>query len=201
MKKILKLLSLIALLFIGLFGCEFIESPTIPNITPPVIEDSDKLDENIDDPEELEDEEEQREEENPIEENPIEEAPVKEEPVEEDIIDYDGLFTSRDDVALYIYVYGHLPSNYRTKSEVSRHISYYYTHENKLSIGGDIFYNREGLLPKKSGRTYYEADINYRGQSSRNSERIVFSNDGLIFYTDDHYESFIEYDGEINSWK
>lgn len=56
-------------------------------------------------------------------------------------------------------------------------------------IGGDVFSNREGILPKKKGRIYYECDINYQG-GRRGAERIVFSNDGLIFYTSDHYESF-----------
>ena len=58
------------------------------------------------------------------------------------------------------------------------------------AIGGDKFGNREGLLPKSAGRIYYECDIDTNGQSSRGAKRIVFSNDGLIFYTDDHYESF-----------
>jgi len=57
-------------------------------------------------------------------------------------------------------------------------------------IGGDRFGNYEGLLPKKSGRTYTECDIDTLGRSSRGAKRIVFSNDGLIYYTDDHYESF-----------
>ena len=59
----------------------------------------------------------------------------------------------------------------------------------KMSIGGDRFGNNEGLLPKKSGRQYYECDIDYRG-GSRGAKRIVYSNDGLIFYTADHYETF-----------
>ena len=64
------------------------------------------------------------------------------------------------------------------------------------SIGGDRFGNREGLLPKKKGRTYTECDIGTMGKKSRGAKRIVFSNDGLIYYTDDHYESFEQlYDG------
>ena len=54
-----------------------------------------------------------------------------------------------------------------------------------------IFGNFEELLPEKSGRDYYEADIEYKG-GRRNAKRLVFSNDGLYFYTDDHYESFEE---------
>ena len=60
-----------------------------------------------------------------------------------------------------------------------------------MSIGGDKFGNREGLLPKEDGRQYYECDVNYQG-GYRGAERIVFSNDGLIFYTDDHYNSFTQ---------
>ena len=58
------------------------------------------------------------------------------------------------------------------------------------SIGGDRFGNREGLLPKAKGRTWYECDIDYRGGRSRGPKRIVYSSDGLIYYTEDHYESF-----------
>ena len=57
-------------------------------------------------------------------------------------------------------------------------------------IGGDFFGNYEGLLPKANGRSYTECDIDTLGKDSRGAKRIVFSNDGLIYYTDDHYESF-----------
>ena len=57
------------------------------------------------------------------------------------------------------------------------------------SIGGDRFYNREGLLPKASGRVWTECDVGER-RNTRGAERIVFSNDGLIYYTPDHYDSF-----------
>ena len=58
------------------------------------------------------------------------------------------------------------------------------------AIGGSRFNNREGLLPEEKGRTYTECDIDTTGENSRGAKRIVFSNDGLIYYTDDHYESF-----------
>ena len=58
-----------------------------------------------------------------------------------------------------------------------------------MVIGGDRFGNYEGLLPKKSGRTYYECDIDTYN-AKRGAKRIIFSNDGLIYYTEDHYESF-----------
>ncbi|MDE6408565.1 MAG: InlB B-repeat-containing protein [Anaeroplasmataceae bacterium] len=97
-----------------------------------------------------------------------------------------GLYTSMEEVGAYIYTYHKLPSNFHTKSEFNKLT---YTKENKLSVGGDIFYNREGLLPYKQGRTYTECDIDYTG-NNRNAKRIVFSSDFLIFYTSNHYSSF-----------
>ncbi|MEG2381619.1 MAG: ribonuclease domain-containing protein [Oscillospiraceae bacterium] len=61
---------------------------------------------------------------------------------------------------------------------------------NKMIFGG-IFNNKENKLPQKIGRIWYEADINYIG-GYRNNDRILFSNDGLIFVTYDHYETFAE---------
>ena len=114
-------------------------------------------------------------------------------------LDEDGYYISRDEVALFIYLYNRLPDNYMTKSEAGSHISNHWTSTNLASIGGDRFYNREGNLPEKSGRFYIEVDINYSG-GSRNAERIVYSNDGFIFYTSDHYDSFTLYDPETRTW-
>lgn len=58
-------------------------------------------------------------------------------------------------------------------------------------IGGEIYFNDDKKLPEKYGRIWYEADVNYTG-GYRNGERIVYSNDGLIFYTNNHYETFYE---------
>ena len=112
----------------------------------------------------------------------------------------DGEYTDKDHVALYIHTYGHLPSNYITKKEANAlgwpDEGYLKTVAPGKSIGGDTFGNYEGILPKKKGRKYYECDIDFGGKS-RNAKRIVFSNDGLIFYTEDHYESFEQlYGGE-----
>ena len=57
-------------------------------------------------------------------------------------------------------------------------------------IGGSRFGNHEGLLPEKDGRTYQECDIDTLGADKRGAKRIVYSNDGLIYYTEDHYGSF-----------
>ena len=108
-------------------------------------------------------------------------------------IDEDGVYTSRDDVALYIHTYGHLPSNYVTKSQAEAAGWSGGSLEKYLPgkcIGGNRFGNREGILPDAPGRTWTECDINTLGAKSRGAERIVFSNDGLIYYTGDHYESF-----------
>ena len=111
------------------------------------------------------------------------------------VIDEDGSYTSKDEVALYIHTYGHLPDNYVTKDEAED--AGWKTEGLDIdeacpgkSIGGDRFGNREGLLPNAKGRTWYECDIDYHGGRSRGPKRIVYSNDGLIYYTEDHYESF-----------
>lgn len=113
---------------------------------------------------------------------------------EEDLIEEDGLYSKPEDVSLYIHLYDKLPSNFITKKEAmdlgweSSKGNLWDITDEKV-IGGDRFGNREGLLPKAEGRVYYEADVNYDG-GFRGPERIVFSNDGLIFYTMDHYDSF-----------
>ena len=100
-----------------------------------------------------------------------------------------GIYDSLEEVGAYLYLYKKLPSNYKTKSSKD-YVKSNHTASNKLSIGGDTFYNNEGLLPKKSGRTYIECDIDYTG-GNRNSKRIVFcAKDDLYFYTSDHYESY-----------
>lgn len=111
----------------------------------------------------------------------------------EELIDEDGWYYSAEDVALYLHTYGHLPENFITKDE-ARDLGWeggsVEEYAPGCAIGGDKFGNREGLLPKADGRQYYECDIDTDGRSSRGAKRIVFSNDGLIYYTEDHYESF-----------
>ena len=107
----------------------------------------------------------------------------------------DGAYTTKEDVALYIYTYGRLPDNFITKKEAqalgwSGGSLEPYAPGQCLCIGGNRFGNYEGLLPEAKGRTYTECDIDTLGSKSRGAKRIVFSNDGLIYYTEDHYESF-----------
>ena len=98
-------------------------------------------------------------------------------------------------VVLYLDRYGVLPDNYITKDEARALGWEGGSVENYLdgaAIDGDRFGNREGLLPKAAGRSYTECDIDTDGQSSRGAKRLVFSNDGLYFYAEDHYETFDE---------
>ena len=104
-------------------------------------------------------------------------------------------------MALYIHLYGHLPQNFITKKQ-AQSLGWSGGSLEKYapgkSIGGSRFGNYEGLLPDAPGRYYSECDIDTLGQSGRGAKRIVFSNDGLIYYTDDHYESFTLLYGEEN---
>jgi ribonuclease T1 len=58
-------------------------------------------------------------------------------------------------------------------------------------IGGDRFQNREGRLPDAQGRRWFEADLDF-ACGRRGAKRLVYSSDGLIYLTVDHYESFVE---------
>lgn len=124
------------------------------------------------------------------------------EPAQEALtVSEDAEYSDKDHVALYLHTYGHLPSNYITKNEAKKagwnaSEGNLYKVRPGMSIGGDRFTNAEGLLPDANGRKYYECDINYNpkgktsGKVTRGPERIVYSNDGLIFYTGDHYQTY-----------
>ncbi len=110
-----------------------------------------------------------------------------------DALPENGTYTAREDVALYIHQYGRLPDNFITKKE-AQNLGWpggdLEPYAPGMCIGGSRFGNYEGLLPEAEGRTYTECDIDTLGARSRGAKRIVFSNDGLIYYTEDHYESF-----------
>ena len=117
------------------------------------------------------------------------EAKEEGEPIEED-----GVYTSKDEVAAYLHIYGRLPQNYITKKEAEK--AGWDSRKGNLwevapgmSIGGSHFGNYEGALPDKKGRKYYECDIDYDG-GYRGAKRLIYSSDGLIFYTEDHYNTF-----------
>ncbi|MBR4205013.1 MAG: ribonuclease [Clostridia bacterium] len=119
--------------------------------------------------------------------------PETEAPEPEPVIDENGVYDDKENVALYLHTYGKLPSNYITKKE-AENLGWTGGSLERFApgkcIGGTYFGNYEGLLPKKKGRSYYECDIGTLGRSSRGAKRIVWSNDGLIYYSGDHYETF-----------
>lgn len=109
-------------------------------------------------------------------------------------------YSDKDHVAAYLHEFGELPPNYITKRE-AQHLGWVNSRGNlwnvapEMSIGGDYFGNYEGKLPTARGRKYYECDIDYdpaENGGRRNEKRIIYSNDGLIFYTEDHYKTFEE---------
>ena len=101
-------------------------------------------------------------------------------------VEEDGIYDSAEEVGLYIHLYGKLPKNYVTKSE--------YNKDKYLCVGGDRFYNKEGRLP--DGETYYECDIDTYGMTSRGAKRLVWTKSGIVYYTADHYETFVRLYGE-----
>ncbi len=131
-----------------------------------------------------------------------EDTRAKDKTTNKKILTENGSYSSKEDVALYIHTYGKLPSNYISKSQ-----AYDIGWEPRLgnlwgvakgkSIGGDRFSNRERTLPYKQGRQYYECDIDYDG-GHRGAKRIVYSNDGLVYYTEDHYATFTLLYGQEN---
>ena len=114
----------------------------------------------------------------------------KDEQAQKPAIDENGSYTSKDDVALYIHTYGKLPSNFITKKEAQKlgwsggSLEPYAPGK---CIGGSHFGNYEGTLPDGN---YRECDIDTLGKKSRGSKRIIYSDDGRIYYTKDHYKSF-----------
>ena len=192
MKKLLALFLALTLL-IGLSGCSDLALLGLDIATDVLLEENesaDEFDRNETEPQFSEPEEAE------IPESTKEsEADSHSEP----LIDEFGWYYRKEDVSLYIHTYGHLPENFITKDE-ARDMGWeggsVETDAPGYAIGGDTFGNREGLLPKEKGRVYYECDIDTNGASGRGAKRIVFSNDGLIYYTDDHYESFTLLYGE-----
>lgn len=139
----------------------------------------------------------------PAESSALTESTIaKSSPSEDDstaLLPEDGSYSSKDDVALYIYQYGHLPSNFITKKE-AQNLGWTGGSLESFApgkcIGGSHFGNYEGILPEKEDGSYTECDIDTLGKDGRGAKRIVFSNDGLIYYTDDHYETFTLLYGE-----
>lgn len=124
-----------------------------------------------------------------------EEETLQESATEKEVqVEENGNYTSKEEVALYIHTYGKLPVNYITKKE-AQDMGWDSSKGNLsdilpgMSIGGSAFGNYEGALPRANGRRYFECDIDYDG-GYRGAKRLVYSNDGLVFYTEDHYNTF-----------
>ena len=99
-------------------------------------------------------------------------------------------------IADYIFEHGELPDNFITKKEAQalgwdKYINKVSDVAPGKSIGGDYFGNYEKQLPVVQGRKYYEADCFYFG-GDRNEYRIIYSNDGHVWFTGDHYQTFTE---------
>lgn len=105
-------------------------------------------------------------------------------------IDEEGSYTTAEDVSLYLHTYEKLPNNFITKKEANAlgwsggSLEPYAPGK---CIGGDKFGNYEGILPDGS---YHECDIDTLGAKSRGAKRLVYSDDGRIYYTEDHYATF-----------
>ena len=124
-----------------------------------------------------------------------EEETLQESVTEKEVqVEENGNYTSKEEVALYIHTYGKLPVNYITKKE-AQDMGWDPSKGNLsdilpgMSISGSAFGNYEGALPRANGRRYFECDIDYDG-GYRGAKRLVYSNDGLVFYTEDHYNTF-----------
>ena len=118
-------------------------------------------------------------------------------PPEEELFVVEGQeYSDKEHVAAYLRAFGKLPPNYMTKKEAQalgwvNSLGNLWEVAPGKSIGGDRYGNYEGQLPDAKGRKYFECDIDFDG-TFRNAKRIIFSNDGLIFYTEDHYQTFEE---------
>ena len=110
--------------------------------------------------------------------------------------DFDLPITDPQQIVNYLDRYGELPENFITKKEAKSlgwNSSYNYVGDVApgKSIGGDRFGNYEGQLPTRKGRQWYECDVGYKGKK-RGAKRLLFSSDGLYYYTDDHYNTFTQ---------
>ncbi|MCI3936917.1 ribonuclease N [Chryseobacterium aahli] len=100
--------------------------------------------------------------------------------------------TKENTVINYVKQNHQLPDYYITKNEAKK--AGWNPSQGNLcevlpekAIGGDYFGNREGKLPK--GVKYFEADVNY-SCGNRNGDRIVFTKNGEVYLTKNHYKSF-----------
>ncbi len=113
---------------------------------------------------------------------------------ESDAVTEDGIYTSREKVAEYLRKYGKLPANFMTKAE-AQNLGWsggsLLPYAKYKCIGGDVYRDFDNQLDHSKERIYYECDINTLGALERGTERIIYSSDGLIYYTGDHYQTFV----------
>lgn len=169
------------------------EDMTEPETTPPVVTEPTYIRPNLpeqtdpprptwDYPEDL-----------PEQTDPPETLPPQTDPPETEpstqYLDPNGSYTSKEDVALFIYTYHRLPNNFITKNQAEDRYGWDGGSLSRygMCIGGDRFYNNEGRLPQN---TYYECDIDTLYSSKRGSKRLVFTYSGIVYYTSDHYRTF-----------
>ena len=122
-----------------------------------------------------------------FEDGESEELPVRE--------DFELPVTDPQDIVDYLEYFGELPENFITKKE-ARSLGWDSGLDlSKIapgkSIGGDYFGNYEEKLPVGKGISYREADCYYT-RGKRNAYRIIYSSDGRVWYTEDHYNTFTE---------
>lgn len=111
-------------------------------------------------------------------------------------VEQGGSYSAMEEVAVYLWSFDELPDNFITKRDAeslgwNNRAGNLWEVAPGCAIGGSHFGNYEGLLPDQKGRKWTECDINYGG-GYRGAERLIYSNDGLIYYTADHYESFTQ---------
>ena len=129
-----------------------------------------------------------------VEADPAEAPASPQEATQAEALDEDGSYTTAEDVCAYLLQYGRLPANFITKKQAQA-LGWEGGSLEKIApgkcIGGDYFGNYEGKLPKVKGRKYYECDCWYT-EGKRSQYRIIYSNDGHVWYTEDHYNTFTE---------
>lgn len=100
-----------------------------------------------------------------------------------------------DGADYWLKYYGSLPDYYISSAQLEALGWEYGDRPSKFApgkmLGGGIYDNEDRKLPHRIGRIWREADINYT-PGKRNRHRILWSNDGLIFVTYDHYHTFYE---------
>lgn len=106
-----------------------------------------------------------------------------------EFVTLDEEYSSKEEVGAYLLIFDNLPNNYHSKKDRNFDSKVLTPKGNVYMIGGDRFMNFEGKLPETKSRKYFECDL-YDNEKNRGPIRLVYSNDGLIYYTDDHYETF-----------